>query len=124
MEDSGEWSAFIEAFVMSNHQTLYPQTSYHICPILSNLISHCKVWALYMQNLGLSSPCMHDFAHKKSPKTREKLSIIVMLFYKTNMKFIENQDKRFVILLVVLACLSPAINRRDLLVQPRWLRHY
>jgi len=34
-----------------------------------------------MQNDGLSSPCMHDFAHKKSPKTREKLSIIVMLFY-------------------------------------------
>ena len=64
-------------------QTSHPQTfkpSYHICPILSNLISHCKVWALYMQNLGLSSPCMHDFAHKKSPKTWEKLSIIVMLF--------------------------------------------
>ena len=56
------------------------QTSYHICPILSNLISHCKVWALYMQNLGLSSPCMHDFAHKKSPKTREKFDHIVILF--------------------------------------------
>jgi len=40
---------------------------------------------------------MHDFAHKKSPKTREKLSIIVMLFYKNNMKFVENQDKWFVI---------------------------
>lgn len=89
---------FHRLFVMSNPQTSYPQTSYHICPILSNLISHCKVWALYMQNDGLSSPCMHDFAHKKSPKTREKLSIIVMLFYKTIIKFIENQEKRFVIL--------------------------
>ena len=89
---------FHRCFVMSNLKPHTLQTSYHICPILSNLISHCEVWALYMQNLGLSSPCMHDFAHKKSPKTREKFDHIVMLFNKTIMEFIENQDKRFVIL--------------------------
>ena len=100
---------FHRCFVMSNRQTSHLQTSYHICPILSNLISHCKVWALYMQNLGLSSPCMHDFAHKKSPKTREKFANIVMLFYKTNMKFIGNQDKRFVILQGCFVLLYPPL---------------
>jgi hypothetical protein len=45
----------------------------------------------------LSSPFKPQNHIKKSPKTREKLSIIVMLFYKTNMKFIETKDKWFVI---------------------------
>jgi len=92
---------FHRLFVMSNRKTFLSQTSKPhttYAPYCQTSYPHCKVWALYMQNLGLSSPCMHDFAHKKSPKTREKLSIIVMLFYKTNMKFVENQDKRFVIL--------------------------
>jgi len=97
VEDSGGGSTFEEGRrnLFTKPQTSKPHTTY--APYCQTSYPHCKVWALYMQNLGLSSPCMHDFAHKKSPKTREKLSIIVMLFYKTNMKFVENQDKWFVI---------------------------
>ena len=98
MEDSGGLGTFKGGVVIffSKPHTFKPHTTY--APYCQTSYPHCKVWALYMQNDGLSSPCMHDFAHKKIPKTREKLSIIVMLFYKTNMKFVENQEKRFVIL--------------------------
>jgi hypothetical protein len=85
VESSGEWSAFKEGVVIPGAKPHIPKPSnliYHICPILSNLISHCKVWALYMQNLGLSSPDMHDFAHKKIPKSREIYSNFVIKIYK------------------------------------------
>jgi hypothetical protein len=67
VEDSGVESAFIEGVRNPWGQTSYPQTfkpSYHIFPILSNLLSYSKVWALYMQNHGLSSPSLHEYAHK------------------------------------------------------------
>lgn len=32
-----------------------------------------KVWALYMQNSGLSSLCMHEIAHKNVAKIGENL---------------------------------------------------
>jgi hypothetical protein len=56
--------------------------------------------------------CQAHFMQKKSPKTREKFAIIVMLFYKTIIEFIENQDKRFVITIgVIVYTFDPRLQR-------------
>jgi hypothetical protein len=76
VEDSGDWCAFIEG--VRNPiaaKPPYPQTLYHICPILSN--HRKKVWALYMQNHGLSSLYMHEYALKSSAIFWRKILIFL-----------------------------------------------
>ena len=66
--------------------------------VSQTIISVKPSYAWFGHYTSKTMVCQAHLCIKKSPKTREKLSIIVMLFYKTNMKFIENQDKRFVII--------------------------
>jgi hypothetical protein len=81
---------------MPNPKPSFPQTFeaglYHKPSYLSN--HHMQGLGIISYSLWFVKPicCI-----KKSPKTREKLSIIVIFFYKTNIKYLRNQDKRFVI---------------------------
>ena len=90
MEDSGVGSAFKGGLVIF----FGGAGPYHKTFILSNLKPH----TLAADDITDIMVCQTLKPYKKSPETREKLSIIVMLFNKTIIEFLENQDKWFVIL--------------------------
>jgi len=96
VEDSGgKWS--IEHFqegvrntMTDKPQTPNPKPSNLISHILSNLKTH-------RHYTSQTLVCQAYSMHKKSPKTREKFTLIVMLFKESIMISLENQDIRFVI---------------------------
>lgn len=77
MEDSGVGSAYHKAFVMSNRKTSISKNLQTFVPHMPDIVKpsylRYKVWALYMQNSGLSSLCMHEIAHKNVAKIGENL---------------------------------------------------
>jgi len=79
VEDSGDWSAFIEAFVIPNLKPSFPANLRS--EIVSQTFISVKPSYAWFGHYSLSCMvCQAHFMQKKSPKTREKLSIIVMLF--------------------------------------------
>ena len=96
MEDSGVGSAFIEGVRNAKPQTfLSPNLRSEIIP--QTFISVKPSYAWFGHYSLFFMVCQAHFMQKKSPKTRENFARIVIFFYKTIMKYLENQDKWFVI---------------------------
>jgi hypothetical protein len=97
VEDSGVGSAFIEGVRNPKPQT-FLSPNLHSGIISQTFISVKPSYAWFGHYSLSCMVCQAHFMHKKSPQTRENFALIVMLFNKTIIEFIENQEKRFVIL--------------------------
>jgi len=75
VEDSGVWNVFIDGAVipnLTNLTSLYLQTSQTLIPYMSDIVKPSyKVWALYIQNHGLSIGFVIYFGWKL-PNIQEK----------------------------------------------------
>jgi len=93
-----EYGAFIRrGVVIPNPKPSYPQT--FIAQIISQTFISVKPSYAWFGHCILSCMvCQAHFMQKKSPIIREKFETIVIFFKETYMLFIENQEKRFVIL--------------------------
>jgi hypothetical protein len=93
-----EYGAFIRrGVVIPNPKPSYP-ANLHSGIISQTFISVKPSCAWFGHCILSCKVCQAHFMQKKSPIIREKFDHIVMLFKQTFILFIENQEKRFVIL--------------------------